>query len=264
VLGDPIEHSLSPVLHRAALASSGLLGSYERRRVSVAGMKDAVVEIREGILQGANVTMPHKQLAAALSDRVSTLAARAGAVNTLVSVNGDVVGHNTDVAGIRNAWRAKGLPEDAAVLILGTGGAAAAALLALEGRRLMVSGRRPKAADALIAQVGVAATTVEWGTRRDGVVLVNATPLGMSGESLPHGLVDSAAGLFDMAYGASRTAAVTAAGSRSLPSVNGVEMLLHQAAVAFELWTGMTAPLAAMGAALRNELAAGMPKMPDT
>ena len=250
VLGDPVEHSLSPAIHNAALAAAGLVGEYGRRRVDSVGMADAVDEVRSGVLSGANVTMPHKELAAELCDRTSRAAGRAGAVNTLVSSGGAVVGHNTDIAGIRAAWAEGGLPSAGPVVVLGAGGAAAAALLALEGRDLYVTARRPNVAVELSRRVGVATRPAGWGVPVPGAVVVNATPLGMAGELLPEGLVTAAAGLFDMAYGAAPTPALDAAVAAGLPAVDGRRMLLHQAAAAFELWTGHSAPLAAMDAAL--------------
>ena len=210
-------------------------------------MVAAVEEIRTGELTGANVTMPHKRLAARLVDELGREAARAGSVNTLVVRGETVMGESTDIDGIRLAWR--GLPEGPA-LILGGGGAAAAALLALEGRPLVVSARRPSAAVHLIERTGVAADAAEWGSPVAGAVIVNATPIGMAGESLPPGVLEVATGLFDMPYGADPTEAVKHAESLGIPVVPGIEMLLAQAVRSFELWTGVAAPLPAMRSVL--------------
>ncbi|MDH3539909.1 MAG: shikimate dehydrogenase [Acidimicrobiia bacterium] len=250
LLGDPVAHSFSPRLHAAALAAAGIRGSYEARRVDVAGMESAVEEIRTGHLHGANVTMPHKRVAARLADSLEADAARAGSVNTLLIRAGVVAGASTDVEGIRRAWGR--LPEGP-VLILGAGGAAAAALLALEGRPLSVSARRPDAARALVARSGVEATVSEWGKPVDGAVVVNATALGMQGERLPESLLASAAGLFDMPYGKGQTPAVVTAVAHGLPVVDGVEMLISQAALSFELWTGVSPSPAAMRAAIEDD-----------
>lgn len=249
VLGNPVDHSLSPALHNAAFAACGLAGTYDRRNVDAAGMENAIAEMRDGQLSGASVTMPHKELAARLADRLSPTAGRAGAANTLVHANG-IVGHNTDVSGIRAAWSEAQLDESAPVRILGTGGAAAAALLALEGKPIALSGRRPEAASALLERVEVDATIVDWASAAVGSVLVNATPIGMKGERLPPQLLEGILGLFDMAYGPAPTPAVAAARREGLQCADGPAMLLHQAGAAFELWTGFTAPLAAMRDAL--------------
>ncbi|MCP3974871.1 MAG: hypothetical protein GY720_10300 [bacterium] len=257
VLGDPIEHSLSPTLHTAAFAATGLIGNYGRRRVDVAGLRAAVAEVRAGVLDGANVTMPHKESAAPLCDRLAATAGRVQAVNTLVRVNREVVGHNTDVAGIRAAWEAQSLPSEAPVLILGAGGAAAAALVALEGRTLFISSRRPAAAAELGERVAVEASPHPWGSGVPDAVVVNATPMGMGGEHLGGALLEDAIGLFDMAYGTESTPAVSWMIDQGRPVADGRQMLLHQAAAAFELWTGYRAPIDAMAASLENPVVAG-------
>jgi shikimate dehydrogenase len=255
VLGDPVAHSLSPILHTAALRASGLPGGYVAIRADERGVAQHAVRLRAGKLDGANITMPHKARAAALSDRVAGPARRTGAANTWVRVGGDIVGHNTDVAGVGHAWRWAGLPVDAPVLVLGAGGAAAAALVALEGRHLFVSARHAASISRLIDVTGVGAEPLSWGQMVPGAVLVNATPLGMNGEELPEGMVDAAAGIFDMAYAHRPTPAAARAMELGLPAADGPTMLLGQAIESFRLWTGRTAPLDAMRAALDAALA---------
>ena len=249
VLGDPVSHSLSPLLHGAALRAVGIPGSYEALRVDGTGMRAAVQDVREGRLDGANVTMPHKQLSAELVDSMADTARRIQAVNTLVRVDGKVVGHNTDIAGVLNAWQWAGLPEDGPVLILGAGGAAAAALLALQGREVIVASRRPEAAAELVAMVAPGGRAVRFGEPVAGAVVVNATPIGMHGESLPASVTAGASGLLDMASAPAPTPAVTSARSAGIACADGPEMLLGQAVEAFRLWTGK-APVAAMREAL--------------
>lgn len=262
VLGDPVAHSLSPALHRAALTSVGLRGTYEARRVDASGMADAVDELRRGILDGANVTMPHKGRAASLADRCTGPAARAGAVNTLVRVGQEVVGHNTDVAGIHHAVVARDLPAGP-VLVLGAGGAAAAALLAFEERELAVSARRPDRAVALVRQIGVAANVVPWGEPRPGSLLVNATAVGMAGDELPFGDVTLHAGLLDMPYAAGPTPTAAAMRAAGRPVADGPDMLLGQAVAAFRLWTGKQPDEAAMRLAMERAAAeAVQPELP--
>ena len=259
VLGDPIAHSLSPIIQQAALDAVGIPGTYEAMQVDAAGMKAAAGALRRGDLDGANVTMPHKALAATLADRLEPIARRAGAVNTLVRVDRAIVGHNTDVAGVRTVWGWAGLPKTAPVLVLGAGGASAAALLALEGRRLHVAARRAEAAAALISDLGVDAAVTQWGSGIGGAVVVNGTPLGMAGETLPNDVLGGAAGLLEMAYGSGPTPAATAVADAGLPVASGPEMLLAQGAVSFELWTGRKAPIDAMRRAMASELARRRP-----
>lgn len=254
VLGDPVDHSLSPTIHQAALDAVGIPGSYEALRVDRGTMPAAVDEIRLGSLDGANVTMPHKQVAADLADRLEPTARRAGAVNTLVRVDHDVIGHNTDVAGVRTVWQWSGLPASGPVLILGAGGAGAAALLAMEDRPLFVAARRADAVEQLIAELDVSATVIPWAVAVGDATVVNATPLGMAGETLPSDVLAAASGLLEMAYGTGPTAAARVMAASGRPVASGPEMLLAQGAASFELWTGRRAPVAEMRAAMDAEL----------
>lgn len=245
LLGDPVAHSLSPAIHRAALAACGLEGTYEARRVDAAGVRLAFDEIRYGSLHGANVTMPHKHLAFSVAESLSQDALRTGAVNTLQRWEGAVRGSNTDVAGILDAWSGAGLP-DAPALILGAGGAAAAALVALGGRTLHISARRSDTAEALVARTRSEAEIVAWGRAVPGAVVVNATALGMEGEQLPPGVVAAATGLLEMPYASGPTPAEREAARLGLPVANGIDMLVGQAAASFTLWTGLAAPRGVM------------------
>lgn len=251
LLGDPVAHSLSPRIHAAAMAAAGLVGTYEARRVDEAGFGGCMTELRRGDLDGANITMPHKLRAARAAEELSEGAERARSVNTMMVRNGALFGDSTDIAGIERAWGP--LPTGPA-LILGSGGAAAAALLALEGRPLRVAGRRRAVAAELIRRTGVEASVIDWiGARAEDEVVVNATPIGMHGEGLPEKLLDGAAGLFDMPYGAGETPAVRAARELRIPAVDGSAMLLHQAARSFFLWTGIEPSLEAMQEALADD-----------
>jgi shikimate dehydrogenase len=250
LLGDPVEHSRSPAIQTAALAASRIGGSYEARRVDRAGLGAAVGEVRYGSLDGANVTMPHKEAAFAMADRVSEASLRAGAVNTLIHRDGEAVGENTDVTALLRVWEDAGLGVTDPVLVLGAGGAAAAALVALSGQRLTISSRSPERARELLARTRVEGEVMAWGVPLQGAVVVNATSLGMAGEQLPVGIVERASGLVDLPYGDQRTPAIATAIALGLPYVDGSEVLLAQAAASFELWAGVPAPLEAMRVAL--------------
>ena len=249
VLGDPVSHSLSPAMHNAVLAALGLEGVYSRRRVDERGMTTAASEMRHGVLHGANVTMPHKGVAARLADRLSSDAERAGSVNTwTLDSGGRLVGHSTDVEAVRRVWVRAGLPTDRPVLVVGAGGAAAAAMVALEARELWCSARRAEAVSALAGQVDVPFRPLEWGESLPGAVVVNATPLGMRGGDLPVGLLEESLGLFDMAYlaGGEETGAVRWMRRRRMPASDGLEMLAAQAEASFEMWTGYGTPAGLM------------------
>ncbi len=248
VLGNPVAHSLSPAIQQAAFDVLGIDASYTALRVDSDEFPGVVERLRRGTLAGANVTMPHKHLAFELADRVAGDAARAQSVNTFVRTDSGVFGMSTDIPAIRSEWSRKGLPEGTA-LILGSGGAAAAALVALSGMPLYVSARSPERLSRLLDQTGTSAIAVPWSERVPGAVVVNATPLGMRGESLPNGLLVESEGVFDMAYGPLPTPAIITARTLGLPSVDGIEMLVAQAALSFEAWTAAPAPFDVMLAA---------------
>lgn len=245
VLGDPVAHSRSPSIHTAAYRALGLDAEYTARAVDEVGMAAAVGEIRDGHLAGANVTMPHKRLAATLADRLDPVAARLGVVNTLTHDAGSVVGHATDGAGILHAWTVGSLPAGGPVLVLGAGGAARAAIDVLSGRHeVWVSARRPGAAEEAAGAGAVG--TVVWGKPLEGAVVVNATPIGMAGDRLPAGLVEDATAYFEMVYAPERTPAVVVAEERGMPVARGIDMLIGQAAASFAIWFGTEPPLPEM------------------
>jgi shikimate dehydrogenase len=250
LLGDPVEHSRSPAIHTAALRAVGLHGDYVARRTDGAGVGAAVAEMRAGVLDGANVTMPLKGPALDAVDSASVEAIRAGAVNTLYLHEGAVRGEITDVGGLRDITESSRQPSAGRVLVLGSGGAAGAAIVAFGDREVVVSARRVTAAQRLVGLTGVDAQTVAWGTGIDDAIVVNATPLGMRGEELPEPVLASACGLIDLAYGEQTTPAVGRL--RGLvPVADGIDHLVAQAARSFTLWTGLSAPRDVMMRAAR-------------
>lgn len=260
VLGDPVEHSLSPVMHNTALAVLGLEGVYSRRRVDEQGMARAASQMRTGDLDGANITMPHKGSAARLADRLSSDAERSGSVNTwTLDRHERLTGHSTDVEGVRRVWVRAGLPADGPVLVIGAGGAAAAALVALESREIWCSARRSEAVSSLAGRVAVPFRPWPWGRSLAGAVIVNATPLGMRGGELPVELLQESSGLFDMAYRADRrpTGALRWMRERRLPASDGLAMLAAQAEASFEMWTGHRPPAGVMEQAARTGTGGG-------
>ena len=270
LLGHPVSHSLSPAMHNAAFKALGLPHKYATRDVAPEKLAEVVGSLRGETALGANVTIPHKEAALRLVDEASEDARRIGAANTIVRRGSRLVGDNTDKYGFEKALlhRRGGDEKDvtfmferATVLVLGAGGAARACVLSLleHGNSVLIANRDTARAQALATAMsafrgeGQTISLVEWPApgvplRADGVV--NATPLGLKGEDplpgveLPLFVVDIVP-----------TAKVTPLVSRARESehrvvVDGLPMLLHQAARSFELWTGVPAPLEAMRAAL--------------
>ena len=252
LLGDPVSHSRSPAIHRAALASLGLSGSYETRRTGKEGLLAAIEELRSGALDGINVTMPLKALAADAADRLTDLAARSGSVNTLRARDGEIEGHSTDAAAARTLLEGSRFDRETPILVLGAGGAAAAVVTVIEGRSVFLSARREHAARQLVGRIGHQVTVLPFGEAVPGAIVVNATPIGMNGELLPVSLVESAAGLVDLAYGPDDPPSTVRARALGLPVVDGVEFLALQAGESFTWWTGLAAPIDVMLAAAKN------------
>jgi shikimate dehydrogenase len=257
LLGDPVAHSLSPAMHNAAFAALGLAHRYETREVKAAELAEAVARIRREDVLGANVTIPHKEVVLRLVDDVSDSARAIGAVNTIVRRGGKLSADNTDGYGFRRALEAASIDVHR-VLVLGAGGAARACVFELlqAGVDVAVANRTRDRAEALARSVRVdrrRARAVAWPTQDDldaTELLVNATPLGMhnedpiKGRRLPRAIVD-------LVPLASETPLVKRAkAAENVTVVDGLSMLLHQAARSFELWTGVPAPLEAMRSAL--------------
>ena len=252
VVGDPIAHSRSPAIHNAAFAHLSIDAEYVPIHTPLGAFDEVVAALRSGALAGVNVTMPHKQHAFEAVDLRTDRVERLGAVNTIVVDGGFLVGYNTDVAGVIHAVATLGLPPATPVLVLGTGGAARAAVVALEGHPLSISGRDDRKTIGVLTRAAVTADVVPWGTGVAGAIVVNATPIGMEGDELPDGIVETAGGLVDMVYGGGPTPAVVAARDAGIPFADGLDMLVGQAAEAFERFTGRPAPIGVMQAAARR------------
>ncbi|GIW06622.1 MAG: shikimate dehydrogenase (NADP(+)) [Dehalococcoidia bacterium] len=221
--------------------------------------------LREPRWLGVNVTIPHKEAAARLVDRRSRDAERAGAVNTVVREGSELVGHNTDISGFLRALRedAGFDPAGCLAVVLGAGGAARACLVGLAdagAQRIVVVNRDVGRAERLVAELALDNLTVASGDRaqaacRAADLLVNATSVGMRGGPapddlpLPIGWLPARALVYDLVYRPTETPLLRAANTRGLPTLGGLAMLVYQGASAFELWTGLAAPVERMRAA---------------
>ena len=273
ILGDPIEHSLSPVMQNAALEAAGIDGLYIPWRVKAAGLATAFESLR-GMenFAGANVTLPHKEQAALLVDEVSSDAASVGAVNTIVSRGGRLFGANTDGQGFLRALQEDGgfVPKGRRTIVLGAGGAARAVAWSLAEAgvaELLVVNRTVERAESLAGLVGrgtgVSAIGLGIGDRRipekvaDCALLVNATSVGLSPSDptpIDPALLRPGVLVYDLIYRPRETALLRAARARGCRAMGGLGMLLYQGALAFELWTGRKPSLEAMRTALIQAL----------
>ncbi len=259
VIGSPVRHSLSPRLHNAAFAALGLDWVYVALEVAPGDAAAALAGMRALGLGGLSVTTPHKEAVAEACHHLTDDAATLGAVNCVVPVDGELVGHNTDGPGFVASVRATGTAVDGArCVVLGAGGAARAISLSLArsgAAEVAVVNRTAARAEQAVAPLGgvgrVVAPDEVAGPLASADIVVNATTVGM-GEPGPDDLpVDPSplhAGqlVVDIVYRPLETPLLAAARHQGATAVNGVPMLVHQAAVAFELWTGEAAPVEAM------------------
>ena len=249
VVGWPVAHSRSPLIHSYWLERYGLAGSYERRPVAPDEFDAFVEELRGGDWVGCNVTIPHKEKMARLCDRLTPAAARLGSVNTVWRDGATLIGDTTDGLGFIAALDEELPGWDRArhrALVVGAGGAARPIVDALQQRgfaEVGIASRTDATAEALAASIGC--RFVPFGALADvlaGVdLLVNASPAGMTGHpplaidvtALPdHAIVD------DIVYAPAVTPLLAAARDRGLRTVGGLGMLLHQAVPGFERWFG--------------------------
>ena len=259
VIGSPVRHSRSPMIHNAAFGATGLDWVYVALTVAPGNGFDAVRCLPGLGVAGINVTMPHKADAQRACDELTPAAASLGSVNTVVvRPDGTCLGDSTDGEGFLRAIGDDGLdPAGRSVLVLGAGGAARAVAAALVGRgaEVMVAARRSGAAAELVSAIpGVRAmawpgSNADMGSRAASVdveVVVNATPIGMGDDpAIPVEPV-SEQWIVDLVYHPMETALLARARAVGARPVGGLGMLVHQAALAFELWTGVPAPLDVM------------------
>lgn len=289
--GYPLGHSLSPVLHEAALRAAGLPGEYRLyplspHEVSQGTLRGLIERVRAGELRGLNVTIPHKQAVISLMDLLSSTARAVGAVNTLyLNSQGQLTGDNTDVPGFLRDVRLLVGQKVGSALVLGAGGSARAVIYGLgqAGWNVNVLARRPEQAQSLVQEVAgklerkegiylAAGELPEDGEMQPSPamerlaadaeacdLLVNTTPLGMTPhpdgcpwpENLP---LPNHAAVYDLVYNPAETVLVRRARAVGLPARTGLGMLVAQAALAFHIWTGIEPPYDTMSQAAEQAM----------
>lgn len=263
VIGDPVRHSLSPVLHNAAYRALGLDWVYAAFEVPPGRVAGALAGMRSLGIEGLSVTMPHKATVARFVDELTPAARRLGAVNTVIRHGERLLGDNTDGGGFLDSLRLDlGVdPAGRRCLVLGAGGAARAVVLALAdagAAEVAVWNRTRSRAAGAASLAGAAGRVVEEATVTGVDLVVNATPAGMDGvqADLPVELEGLGSGqvVVDLVYHPQVTPLVAAARDRGATASGGLGMLLHQAGRQVRAWTGMDPPLAAMSAAALSAL----------
>ncbi len=275
LLGHPVAHSISPRFQQAALDALGVEATYEAWDVRPEEIAIAVERLRSGDLLGANVTVPHKVAVMRLVDRPDALAEWVGAVNTVVNRNGVLEATNTDVAGILRTFEGAQVPlAGKRIALIGAGGAARAVVVAMRqagaGRVTIVNRTRARAEE--LAPLGGAELDLRFApldpsdatfrsTLRDADVVVQSTSVGMRhgpaehDSPVPADAVGEGQVAFDLVYVPEETAFLRNAAAHGAVAIGGLDMLVHQGAASFELWTGRPAPLDVMFHAARTALA---------
>jgi shikimate dehydrogenase len=269
VIGNPVEHSLSPAIHNAAFQRLGLDFVYLAWKVEA--LEDAVKGLRAlGNFRGASVTIPHKVAVLPFLDDVDETARHIGAINTIVAQDGRLSGTNTDATGALRALKEGGAPLSDGVLILGSGGAARAIAFALAAeagiRRMRLLGiddqeRKGLAAD-LREKTGVqlADAFLDEQSLKNALaevrVVIHCTPIGMSPKTgrtcIPAHLLQPGLTIMDIVYNPRETQLLADAKAAGCRTISGLEMFLYQAAAQFERWTGKPAPVQVMREVLES------------
>ena len=270
LIGDPVEHSLSPSMHNAAFEALGIDARYELWPTPLEELSHRVAGLRQDGFLGANVTVPHKQAVLDWVDEVSETANRIGAVNTLIPRDGRLYGDNTDAYGFSQSLiEVADSHSPHSALVIGAGGASRAVLVSLQNAGLseiwLINRTLEKAktlAESLNGPDRLSIEACPWSELANfaatAEVVVNATSIGWHGDELPFdmGVIDSLEPdcvVIDLTYRS--TALLRRASARGLRTVDGLPMLIHQGARSFELWTGHTAPVQVMARAVLEEQA---------
>jgi 3-dehydroquinate dehydratase/shikimate dehydrogenase len=246
VAGNPIKHSLSPLMMNTAFRRETVNGVFLALQTSK--LSDLLTLVREVPISGLAVTMPLKQEILKHLEKTDPLSEKVGACNTVVrSQEGKLYGFNTDVAAIVRPLERRLPLKGAKILVMGAGGAARAAVFGLKdkGAEIFVMNRTPEAAQKLARQAKAKTFKREQLAKSSFDVILNATPVGMHGIK-PQSLLDAkeinARLVFDLVYNPIDTPLIRAAREKNIPVITGVEMFVHQGARQFEIWTGKPAP----------------------
>ncbi len=266
IIGDPIEHSLSPAMHNAAFRILNLDCVYIAMRVKSNELDAAIKSIKNSNISGFNVTMPHKVSIIEYMDKLDESSILADAVNTVDIKDGKMIGYNTDIHGFITPIKERGIIlNDKNVLLLGAGGAARAIIIALSKERineLIIANRDIKKANILIDNLK-SKINVNFDTRfidldnakdyaKNSYLIVNATPLGMKNEPsiISAKYINPDSIVYDIVYRPMNTPLILEAINANAKVIYGYEMLLEQGAKAFEIWLSIKAPRDIMKMAL--------------
>ncbi len=282
LLGYPVEHTASPAMHNAALKHLGLKYIYVPLSIPPENLLEAVKALKVLGFQGFNVTIPHKKNIIKYLDEADYHARLVGGVNTVVRKDNAFLGYNTDGEGFIRSLEEKGVNlEGKTVFLIGAGGAGwaiAFAIMKKKPRRLFILNRNMDNVEALRIRLSMAfrkSTILTLPHKKEPLkftlqvtdILINATPVGMDGNSIPFDLdlkqLPSHAVVYDLIYSPPLTPLLKICKERGLKVINGESMLVHQGALSFRMWFGIDPPLEVMRKALRNYLRKKFKEFPE-
>jgi len=262
LIGDPIDHSMSPTIQNAAFRSTGLNAIYVPFRVESSGLRFAIQGLKFLGVRGFNVTTPHKTAMLRYLDQVESKAAEIGSINTVKSNRGILTGFNTDGAGALNALKGAGVsPVGKSILLFGAGGAARAIAHTLAGHRCAIDlvnrrvSRAQRLASTLRMRFGIQVNSVSLSNHslrrhvESADIILNASSMGMAGNEhvpIPKKWLRSNQCVFDIVYRPVRTMLLRNAVLAGARTINGLDMLVSQGACSFSIWTGKKAPVSEM------------------
>lgn len=261
IIGNPLDHTLSPLMHNAAFRAAAVRGVYLKWVTMVDELEDFLDVVEVLGIKGFNVTIPHKETIVPLLDRVDPVAERLGAVNTVVNEGGSLVGRNTDVIGVERTFERHGVDvKGRTALVLGAGGASRSVLsfLMSKGADADITNRTMGKAESLAKTFGAEAVTARVAEEKAYDIIVNCTPLGMKGfpqemSISPHVLREGQF-VMDTVYNPPVTPLLAEAARKNAIAVNGKDMLIYQALASFEMWTGKAVDYEVMDKAFREAL----------
>lgn len=258
VMGDPVSHSLSPVMHNQALSEIGYNGVYLAFRVK--DINAAITGLKALNIKGASITIPHKVSVIPFLDELDETAEKIGAVNTVVNRQGVLTGFNSDCLGAITALSEKTTIKDKNVVIIGAGGAARAIGFGIisEGGRVTIVNRTIPTGEKLARDLESEFHPLVELKKVNCQILINTTSLGMTPNTeatpIEEENLDKSMVVMDIVYNPLETRLLKEAESKNCVTIDGLSMFVYQGAFQFELWTGKKAPVNVMRKAVLNEL----------
>ena len=242
VIGNPIKHSLSPVLHNHWIKQNNLKAVYKKKQLNKNDLKRIIAELKDGVVHGINVTVPYKKLVIPYLDELSPLAEKSQSVNTILKKNNKIFGENTDIGGFQNALNHINYSiKNKRVFILGAGGVVPSIIIALKKlnvSKIFLSNRTKSKAENL-KKIEPNLEIVDWGQTTDFDMIINATSLGLKNDDkikLDYNKIGTNKLFYDVIYNPTKTNFLLRGEQLGNKIENGKMMFIYQAQLAFKTW----------------------------